>query len=79
MHVFTTFCGLTLGVFKQLDAERRAALEADILALIDQYNRAIDGTMVVDASYNSYVMRFRTELWRCQACKALSHSKPTPP
>ncbi|MCB1859550.1 MAG: class I SAM-dependent methyltransferase [Gammaproteobacteria bacterium] len=50
-YVFSTFCGLTLSVFKQLDAEQNAALRHEVLALIDEFNRADDGTMVVESSY----------------------------
>ena len=51
LHIFSTFCGLTLGVFRQLDAEQDAALRGDVLRLIDELNRAGDGTMVVGSTY----------------------------
>lgn len=51
LYIFSTYCGLTLGVFRQLDATRLAALRNDVLELIDTFNRADDGTMVVESTY----------------------------
>ena len=50
-YIFTTFCGLTRGVFRRLDDEQRAALRDDVMTLIGELNRAHDGTMVVESTY----------------------------
>ncbi|HEU5133940.1 MAG TPA: methyltransferase domain-containing protein [Steroidobacteraceae bacterium] len=39
------------GIFATLDAERKRALRSELLALVARFNRAKDGTMVVDAAY----------------------------
>jgi ubiquinone/menaquinone biosynthesis C-methylase UbiE len=39
------------GVFATLDAERKRSLRSELLELIGKFNRAKDGTMVVDAGY----------------------------
>jgi len=39
------------GVFASLDAERKRSLRSELLELIGKFNRAKDGTMVVDAGY----------------------------
>lgn len=45
------FYGPTLKSFEVVGDAGRAALEADLLALIAQFNRATDGTMVVPSEY----------------------------
>jgi hypothetical protein len=39
------------GIFAKLDADRKRSLRSDLLELIGRFNRAKDGTMVVDAAY----------------------------
>jgi ubiquinone/menaquinone biosynthesis C-methylase UbiE len=39
------------GIFVTLDAERKRALRSELLELVARFNRATDGTMVVDAAY----------------------------
>jgi ubiquinone/menaquinone biosynthesis C-methylase UbiE len=39
------------GIFASLDADRKRALRSDLLELVAKFNRATDGTMVVDAAY----------------------------
>jgi len=39
------------GIFATLDAERKRALRSELLELVTRFNRATDGTMVVDATY----------------------------
>ncbi len=39
------------GIFATLDAERKRALRSELLELVARFNRATDGTMVVDAAY----------------------------
>jgi ubiquinone/menaquinone biosynthesis C-methylase UbiE len=39
------------GIFAALDADRKRAMRSDLLELVAKFNRATDGTMVVDAAY----------------------------
>jgi ubiquinone/menaquinone biosynthesis C-methylase UbiE len=39
------------GIFTTLDASRKRALRSELLELVAKFNRATDGTMVVDAAY----------------------------
>jgi len=39
------------GIFATLDADRKRTLRSDLLELVVKFNRATDGTMVVDAAY----------------------------
>jgi ubiquinone/menaquinone biosynthesis C-methylase UbiE len=39
------------GIFATLDADRKRSLRSDLLQLIERFNRAADGTMLVDAGY----------------------------
>ena len=51
LEVFRTFYGPTLKAFAALEAPGRAELERDILALIGQFNRSGDRSMVVPSDY----------------------------
>jgi ubiquinone/menaquinone biosynthesis C-methylase UbiE len=39
------------GIFAALDADRKRALRSELLELVTKFNRATDGTMLVDAAY----------------------------
>ena len=39
------------GIFATLDADRKRVLRSELLELVAKFNRATDGTMVVDAAY----------------------------
>jgi ubiquinone/menaquinone biosynthesis C-methylase UbiE len=39
------------GIFATLDASRKRSLRSELLELVAEFNRATDGTMVVDAAY----------------------------
>ncbi|HEY6123911.1 MAG TPA: methyltransferase domain-containing protein [Steroidobacteraceae bacterium] len=39
------------GIFATLDADRKRALRSELLELVAKFNRATDGSMVVDAAY----------------------------
>jgi len=39
------------GIFAALDADRKRRLRSDLLELVAKFNRATDGTMIVDAAY----------------------------
>jgi ubiquinone/menaquinone biosynthesis C-methylase UbiE len=51
IDVFKTYYGPVLKAFEALDNDARAALTADIKALIARFNIADDGTMVVPGEY----------------------------
>lgn len=59
IQVFSTYYGPVLKALEQLDEEKRAALIADLTALIARCNRAEDGTMVVPAEYLEVVVTRR--------------------
>ena len=56
LDVFRTFYGPVLKTFGALDAAGQDALAADLIALIDRFNRAEDGTMVVPSEYLEVVV-----------------------
>lgn len=51
LDVFRTCYGPTNRAFAALDADRRAALEAEILDLLDRWNWASPGTLIVPGEY----------------------------
>jgi ubiquinone/menaquinone biosynthesis C-methylase UbiE len=51
IDIFKTYYGPVLTTFEALDIEKRDALTVDLKALIAQFNRADDGTMVVPSEY----------------------------
>jgi SAM-dependent methyltransferase len=59
LDIFRTYYGPVLKAFAALDTTRQAALEKDLLALIDQFNRAGDGSMVVPSRYLQIVITRR--------------------
>jgi len=56
LEVFRAYYGPLLKTFAALDASRQAALQHDVLALIGQFNRSGDATMVVPAEYLEVVI-----------------------
>ncbi|HEX2655536.1 MAG TPA: class I SAM-dependent methyltransferase [Xanthobacteraceae bacterium] len=50
-EVFRSYYGPVLKAFEALDASRGAELEADIYALLDKFNAAKDGTLVLPSEY----------------------------
>jgi ubiquinone/menaquinone biosynthesis C-methylase UbiE len=56
LDVFRSYYGPMLKAFAALDAPRQEQLQADILALVDTMNRAIDGTMIVPSEYLEIVI-----------------------
>ncbi len=56
MEVFRNYYGPTLKTFEMLDAPKAEALEADIYALLDQFNTATDGTLIVPSKYFEVVI-----------------------
>lgn len=57
VSVFRTLYGPVHKAFLALSEEDGAALEADILALIDHFNTSTDGTMTVPGTYAEIVIR----------------------
>jgi hypothetical protein len=51
LEIFRTYYGPLLKTFATLEPAAQSALEQDVLALIGQFNRSDDGTMVVPSEY----------------------------
>jgi ubiquinone/menaquinone biosynthesis C-methylase UbiE len=58
-EVFKTYYGPTNRAFASLDALKQAALEADILALLQRLNRSTNGTLIVPGEYLEVVITRR--------------------
>ena len=56
LEVFKTYYGPVLKTFAALAPDAQAALQRDLIALIDRFNRAGDGTMVVPSEYLEIVI-----------------------
>jgi len=56
LDVFRSYYGPVLKTFGAIDAERRAALEADIYALLHKFNIAIDVSLVLPSEYLEIVI-----------------------
>ena len=59
LQVFKTFYGPVLKAFAALASEGQAALERDLLALIERFSVAGDGTMVAPSEYLEVVVTRR--------------------
>jgi len=59
LEVFRTYYGPVLKAFGALDAAGQAALERDLIALIAQFNRSGDATMVAPGEYLEVVITKR--------------------
>jgi len=55
-EIFKTYYGPLLKAYGSLDPAAQAAFESDIMALIERFNRADDGTMVVPSEYLEVVI-----------------------
>ena len=60
LEIFRTYYGPVVKAFAALDGEAREALAADIHALIDRFNTAQDGTLVVPSEYLEVVVTKKT-------------------
>ena len=60
LEVFRTFYGPVLKTFAAIDQDAREALEVDIFALLDEFNTAKDGTLVVPSEYLEVVITKRS-------------------
>jgi ubiquinone/menaquinone biosynthesis C-methylase UbiE len=56
LSVFRTYYGPVLKAFAAIDTNSQQALEADILALIEKFNTAEDGTAVIRSEYLEIVV-----------------------
>jgi SAM-dependent methyltransferase len=56
LEVFRTFYGPMHKAFAALDADKQAALAADVIALAEKFNRATDGTLVAPSEYLEVVV-----------------------
>jgi ubiquinone/menaquinone biosynthesis C-methylase UbiE len=56
LEVFKTFYGPVLKTFAALQPAAQAALQYDLLALVDRFNRSGDATMVVPSEYLEVVI-----------------------
>ena len=56
VEVFRAYYGPVLKAFAALDAGGQAALERDLLALVNRHNRSADGSMVVPSEYLEIVI-----------------------
>lgn len=59
VEVFRTYYGPVLKAFAAIDSEARTALERDLLALIDEFNIAPDGALVIPSAYLEAVITRR--------------------
>ena len=60
LEIFRTYYGPVLKAFAAIDPEAREALEADLYALLDKFNIAEDGTLVVPSEYLEVVITKRS-------------------
>jgi ubiquinone/menaquinone biosynthesis C-methylase UbiE len=56
LKIFKSYYGPVLKTFAALDPAAQAALDRDLLALIDQFNRSADASMVVPSEYLEIVI-----------------------
>lgn len=59
LDVFRTYYGPVLKAFEALPAQSQAALAADLIALVGQFNRSGDNSMVVPSAYVEIVVTRR--------------------
>jgi ubiquinone/menaquinone biosynthesis C-methylase UbiE len=59
LQVFKTYYGPLLKTFAALESRAQAALQSDLMALIDQFNRSGDRSMVVPSEYLEIVVTRR--------------------
>jgi ubiquinone/menaquinone biosynthesis C-methylase UbiE len=59
IEIFRTYYGPVLKAFAAIDPQARAALEADLYALIDEFNVSGDGTLVIPGEYLEVVITKR--------------------
>ena len=60
VEIFRNYYGPVVKAFAAIDPEAREALEADLYALLDKFNVAEDGTLVVPSEYLEVVITKRS-------------------
>jgi ubiquinone/menaquinone biosynthesis C-methylase UbiE len=60
LEIFRTYYGPVLKAFATMDAEAQRALEAELYALLDKFNVAEDGTLVVPSEYLEVIITKRS-------------------
>jgi ubiquinone/menaquinone biosynthesis C-methylase UbiE len=60
VEIFRNYYGPVLKAFAAIDPKSREALEADLYALLDEFNVAKDGTLVVPSEYLEVVITKRS-------------------
>jgi ubiquinone/menaquinone biosynthesis C-methylase UbiE len=60
IEIFRTYYGPVVKAFAAIDPEAREALEAELYALLDKFNVAKDGTLVVPSEYLEVVITKRS-------------------
>ena len=60
VETFRTYYGPTVKAFAAIDKKAGESLEADLYALIDEFNLAVDGTMVLPSEYLEVVVTKRS-------------------
>jgi ubiquinone/menaquinone biosynthesis C-methylase UbiE len=59
LEIFKTYYGPTNRAFASLDTAKQAALQVDIMALLDKFNRGPNGTLIVPSEYLEVVITKR--------------------
>ncbi len=59
LEIFRTYYGPVLKAFAALSEPAQAALERDLIALVERFNKASDGTMAVPSEYLEAVITVR--------------------
>jgi hypothetical protein len=59
VEVFRNYYGPVVKAFAAIDAKAQEALEADLLALLDKFDVARDGTLVVPSEYLEVIVTTR--------------------
>lgn len=49
--MFSTYFGPTIGALEMLDADAQERLRTDLREVFSRYNRAMDGTAIVEIQY----------------------------
>jgi hypothetical protein len=56
LEIFKTYYGPLLKTFAALDPAGQAVLKQDVMELIAQFNRAVDGSVVIPSEYLEIVI-----------------------
>ena len=59
LDVFKTYYGPTQRAFASLDSEQQVALQAELLALLERFNRSANRSLIVPSAYLEVVIAKR--------------------